>query len=893
MRILKSLHHRVRSMLKLETVKVELAEELQFHLSRQLEENLAAGMSAEEAARAAQTEFGSVPLITEQCRDARGLMAVEEMVRNGQFAVRSLRRSPAFTLVTLLTLSLGIGICTAMFTVLDGVLLQRMPYPDANRLAIADQPVQARDAMFAGVSGPNARDWAEQSRLVEQLAYYDGGSISLTYKATNSLVHGVSASSNLLSLLGVQPMIGRSLNEVDHTSHAQVAVIGYDLWKELFGLDPGVIDREIQLNGQTYRVIGVMPSSFTFPFGQRRTLWTPLGRGSWYPDETQRGMSVFQVLLRLKRSVAPTSAQVELSGIQYRIAQQYRNLPLVDHVRVQSYREFVLGKVKPVVLALAGAVALVWLIACINVASLLMARYEARRQEIAVRSALGASTWRLVSQLLAENLLLSGTAGLLGLAIAQLVIKALKHFLLQNLPASADVRLNFSVLFALFGFTVLSAIVFGLAPAIQAARQPLTERLRVAIGAIGFGASRTTLRGALAVGELAVSLILLVGAGLLMRSLYALHHVPLGFSPENVVTIQFTLPFGRFATRNVNTTLYEPLRQYVEQLPGVESASITSVVPLQQGTPLRGSFGIVGREALRPDQVPEGDLRFSSPGYPQTMGIPLDSGRFFTNTDTPETLPVVVVNHTFASRYLPGQDPVGKQLAFHNNGPWSHVLIVGILKDVHQTAIGLPPGPEVHLSTTQLSPEGHPLYMASCLFAQLAVRSTLPESRVVPELLDAAHKFAPDFAPNTAETMVEIVDDSIGSQTLAARLMSIFAGAALLIATAGVYGLLAYSVTQRRREMGLRIAVGATRSDVLMLVLKDAAVLLMLGLGTGITISMLAAHVLRSLLFGVEGHGAVTVISVCLLLAFCGMVAAFVPARRAASVEPMEALRVE
>jgi hypothetical protein len=316
-------------------------------------------------------------------------------------------------------------------------------------------------------------------------------------------------------------------------------------------------------------------------------------------------------------------------------------------------------------------------------------------------------------------------------------------------------------------------------------------------------------------------------------------------------------------------------------------------LPLQHGSPLRGSFGIVGQQALRPDQVPQGDLRFSSPEYPQTLGISVGRGRFFTESDTPETQPVVVVNQTFAARYFPGQDPIGKQLAMHANGPWSRVSIVGVLNDVHQAAIVLPPEPEIHLSTTQLSPEGNPTYIASCLFAQLAVRSKLPASQIVPGLLDAARKLAPDFTPNTAETMEEIVDDSIGSQTLAARLMSIFAGSALLIAVAGVYGVLAYSVIQRRHEMAIRIALGARRSDVLMLVLKNAAFLLTLGLGAGIAVSMLAASAIRSFLFGVGGYDAVTIVSVCLLLASCGMMAAFVPARRAASIQLMEALRIE
>ena len=891
MRILSSLRRRLRSILSPERADIELSEELQFHLSRQVEENVAAGMSPDDARRAAQMEFGSVARVTEECHDTRELIWLQELLRNARHGVRSFRKNPAFTVVTLLTLSLGIGICTAMFTVLYGVLLRPMPYVDAYQLAIADQPIHPGDNTFAGVSGPNARDWREQSRLIEELSYYDERRTSLAHKSSTSLVHGISASSNLFSTLGVQPMMGRSITEADHMARAKVAVLSYDLWKGFFGSDPSIINQDIQLNGQSYQVIGVMPSSFTFPFGQNWNLWTPLGHGSWDPDETQRGWNAFQVLLRLRPGVSPARAQVELSGFQRRIAQQYKNLPLVDHVRVRSYREYLVGDVKPAVLALAFAVGFVWLIACVNVASLLVARYGGRQQDFAVRSALGASTGRLVAQLSTENLLLSGAAGLLGLAIAQLMIHALKDFLLQNLPAAADIRLNHTVLFALFGFTILSAIIFGFVPAIQAARAPLNNRLRVG-AVIGLG-RRTSLRKALIVGELALSLVLLTGAGLLLRSLYALHHVPLGFSTQNLVTIQFSLPFGRFATRDVNNTFYEPLIQNVEHLPGVKSASITSVLPLQHGSPLRGSFGIVGQQALRPDQVPQGDLRFSSPEYPQTLGISVGRGRFFAESDTPETQPVVVVNQTFAARYFPGQDPIGKQLAMHANGPWSRVSIVGVLNDVHQAAIVLPPEPEIHLSTTQLSPGGNPMYIASCLFAQLAVRSTLPASQIVPELLDAARKFAPDFTPNTAETMEEIVDDSIGSQTLAARLMSIFAGSALLIAVAGVYGVLAYSVIQRRHEMAIRIALGAKRSDVLMLVLKNAAFLLTLGQGAGIAVSMLAASAIRSFLFGVGGHDVVTIVSVCVLLASCGMMAAFVPARRAASIQPMEALRIE
>lgn len=893
MRILKSMRRRLRSMLNSEMGNEELREELQFHLAQQIEENLAAGMSPDEARRAAQVEFGSVPRITEQCHDARGLVWVEEFLRNARYGVRSFRRNLSFTAVTLFTLSLGIGICTAMFTVIDGVLLRPMPYVDANQLALADQPLQPNDEVFAGVSGPNAHDWREQSRSIEQLAYYDEHRTSLLYRSSSSLVHGISASSNLFLTLGVRPMLGRNFIEADHTSHAQVTVLGYDLWKGFFGSDLNVVGRDIQLNGQTYRVIGVMPPSFTFPFGQNWTLWTPLGRGSWDADETQRGWSAFHVLLRLKARVTPARAQAELSAIQHRIAQQYKNLPLVDHVRVRSYREFLVGKVKPAVLALAAAVALVWLIACINVASLLMARNEVRRQDFAVRSALGASWWRLTNQLLTENLLLSATAGLLGLAIAQLIIKTLEHFLLQNLPAAADIRLNFTVLLTLLGLTVLSAIIFGFVPAMQAPRAPLPNRLRAGIAIVGLTPGRAGLRNALVVGELALSLVLLVGAGLLLRSLNALHRVSLGFSTENVVTMHFALPFGRFTNRNVNSVFYRLLIQRVEQLPGVKSASMISVLPLQQGLPLRGSFGIVGHEVLRPDQVPQGDLRFASPGYPQTMGIAMTRGRYFSEFDTPHSQPVVVVNHTFATRYFPDQDPIGKQLAMHGDGPWSRVAIVGVLDDVHQTAVGLPPGPEIYLSTTQLSPEGQPLYIASTLFAQLAVRTRLPSSVIVPELLDAARQLAPDFAPNTTETMEQIVDDSIGSQTLGARLMFIFAGSALLIAMAGVYGLLAYSVTQRRREIGIRIALGAQRSDVLMLILKNAAVLLTLGLSVGIPISMLEAHAIRGFLFRAQGYDPIAIISVCVLLAACGMLAALVPARRAASIEPMETLRAD
>jgi predicted permease len=891
MRILRSLRHRLRSILNPERANIELKEELQFHFAQLVEENLAAGMPPDEARRAAKMEFGNLARATEECHDTRELLLLQESLRNARHGLRSLRRSPVFTVVTLLTLSLGIGICTAMFTVLYGVLLRPMPYVDAHQLAIADQPIQPGDKTFAAVSGPDARDWREQSRLVEQLSYYDERRTSLAHKSSTSLVHGISASSNLFSVLGVQPILGRSITEVDHTAHAKVAVLSYDLWQGFFGSDPGIINQDIQLNGQSYQVIGVMPPSFSFPFGQNWTLWTPLGHGSWDPDETQRDRNAFQVLLRLMPGVSPARAQVELSGIQKRIAQQYKNLPLVDHVRVRSYREYLIGDVKPAVLALAVAVAFVWLIACVNVASLLVARYEARQRDLAIRSALGAGAARLVAQLFTENLLLSGAAGLLGLAIAQLIIRVLKHFMLQNLPAAADIRLSDTVLFALLGFTILSALIFGFVPAIQAARAPLNDQLRAG-SAVRIG-RRTSLRKALVVGELALSLVLLAGAGLLLRSLYALHHVALGFTTENLVTIHFALPFGRFATRDVNNAFYKPLIQSVERLPGVKSASITSVLPLQQGTPLRGSFGIVGQGALRPDQVPQGDLRFSSPEYPQTLGIPVRLGRFFTETDTPETQPVVVVNQAFAARYFPGQDPIGKQLAMHPTGPWSRVPIVGVLNDVHQDAIVRPPEPEIHLSTTQLSPEGHPLYMASCLFAQLAVRSTLPASQIVPELLNAARELAPDFTPNTAETMEEIVDDSIGSQTLAAQLMSIFAGSALLIAVAGVYGVLAYSVIQRKREMAIRMALGAKRSDVLMLVLKNAAFMLTLGLGAGIFASLLAAHAIESLLFGVGGHDAMTIVSVCLLLAGCGMTAAFVPARRAASIEPMEALRID
>ncbi|MGN6592833.1 MAG: ADOP family duplicated permease [Terriglobales bacterium] len=809
-----------------------------------------------------------------------------------RFGARQLRRNPVFTLTAVGVLGLGIGVSAALFSVVHAVLLRPLPYAHPGQLVTIAEP-RGDSPMFWSSSHPDVLDWQKSSHSLASLAFYSLGAATLRNDSTTIEVGAYPASANLFSTLGVRLAAGRSFTAEEMAAHAPVAVISHSLEQRWFQGQPAV-GRTLRLNGQAVTVVGVLPEGMLFPYDQPADVWTPYFPAA--PDD--RGESGVLVIARLRPGVSPAAAQSEISGLQAGLARQYGNLHLPGRVVLRRYVDAMTGAARPALGALGLAVGLIWLIAGASVAGLLLTRTAARRRELAVRQAMGAGRGRLARQLLNESLLLGLLAAAAGWWAAWFMLDMLRPTILRHtaalgVPATA-IGLHAATLGALAASTLLSVLLIGLAPAWGAARAPAAAGLGDRSG--GGSRSQARLRQGLVVGEIALALLLLTGAGLLLRTLLALEQVPLGFATANIITTRLHIPPELYRDRSIHQALEAPLLARLEALPGVEAAAVTSTVPLAYGVSIKGKFGIVGRPNLSPVEQPEGDMRYTSPGFPKVFGIPMERGRFFdARLDTPTSQAVAVVNHALAARYFPGQNPVGQQLVVgRKKGVIQTATIIGVIADVRETAVALPPGPEVHFSTTQLAPDGSaPFYNIGSMFVRMAVRSRLPEAVLIPQLRSALHAVAPEVAPDDFTSMRQVVTAALGDQTFAARLLGLFGLTALAIALAGLYGLLAYTVTLRRRELGIRLALGATRGEVAGLVFRQAAWLVGLGAAIGLALALALTRLLAAYLYGVPARDPLTLLAVTLLLAACGLWAAWLPARRAARISPVVALRAE
>jgi len=823
------------------------------------------------------------------------------LLQDLRYAFRQLRKNPGFSTVTVLTLALGIGVNAAMFAVIDAVLLRPLPFPKADQIV---EMSESRSEDLAGPissisSLPDIRDWRAQSHSFQDVGWYTESVRSVDVPGFSDFIPVIASSSNLFSVLQVQAVLGRGfLAEDGQPGHGDGILLNVPAWERFFGKRPDVIGQSLKLGEKVYTVIGVMPAGFEFPVvGGGPTVWQPLLSNSQYEARDSRTLTAVG---RLKPGVSLGSVQAELSGIQENIAKAYAKLELDKRVRVKRYREVLTGNVRPALLALQFAVLAVWLIACANVASLLLSRTTGRRREIAIRSAIGAAKGRLVRQFLTESLVLSFSGAALGLALAFGCVRALKFYLDLYLPLSSHIHIDTRVTAALVGFSILSAVLFGLIPALQAARASAQEALREGMPSAGASRRQKHFRDALVVGEIALSLLLLISAGLLLRSLLALRSLPLGFVPHNVVTTAIFLPqggggmlgnTGKYAGKDISQVFYRPLLDRLSHLPGVDSAAITTALPLSPNFQARGSFEILGRPK-DPSNKAVADVRTVSPSLYRTLGIHLLQGRLLSDSDGPAGAAVAIVNQALVRKYFPGEDPLGRQLKIADSGPHGVVTIVGVVENNHQTSMSEEVQPEVNISYSQLVP-GDELQPILSMFSNVALRTHIEPSAVVPSLRSTLREFDPDLAVLGIRTLQDLVDTSLGSQTLAVRLLWIFAGAALLIAIAGIYGLLAYNVSQRTRDIGLRMALGATRSNVVRLVLRQAVLLLGVGVAIGIVAAISAGSILRSFLYGVVPYDAATIVGVCLLLLACGLIASYIPARRASRIDPVRALRWE
>lgn len=824
-----------------------------------------------------------------------------------KYALRQLRKTPGFTLTAVLTLALGIGVNAAMFSVIDQVLLRPLPYRNGDRLIALGGSTDGGKS-FSPTSVPDAQDFAARTHSLQGLAYYTFKFTTLQGASEAELTPQLLSSPNLFDLLGVHPILGRGFTEDDaNAGRTNLLIVSYNLWKKQFHSDPTVIGRAVKLNGDPYVVIGVLPQGLNFPVS--------VGSDAMYSllDTRDKSMhdrdnSSLALLGLLRPGVPIAQAHTELNQIRRQLLKENPKTESKDPIAVMDYRQSLTASVKPALLALAFAVVAVWLIACTNVAGLMLTRANVRRREIAIRSALGAMRRRLMQQFLTECVLLALAGSAAGLGIASAILRVLKHFLSEKLLYGEHIHINGWVCAFLLLASCISAIFFGLIPAWIAANASTQEGLRETSTSSGTSRRQVLLRDAIVVTEITLTLALLIAAGLMIRTLLLLQHANLGFTPEKIITGQMFLPthgagaFGLSSdTKNAPDlvqTFFSPLENKLQHTPGIISVGLETVRPMQPNWSFSSSIWIRGRPKPDSSNEQHAAVRAMNAGYFPTFGIRLIRGRFFNEQDIPDSTPVVVVNQAFVKMVFPNEDPIGKQINLDDteknlSNPRSWATIVGVSDDVRQVSAGEASQPEFDLDLMQFKPTDTLYPIIASFIMNASVRTNLPANTAEKTVRAAVRELQPDVAFDNVAPMTQIVEESMGSQTLAARLLGIFSFSALLIAVAGIYGLLSYSVSQRTREFGVRLALGSPQNSVTWLVLRHACILLAVGVAAGVAISVAASGVIRAFIYGFHGYDVFTVFAVAAILAGCGLLASYIPARRAANVNPMEALRSE
>jgi predicted permease len=885
--------------------KAELDEEIQAHLQMDIQNRRDRGESPEQARIAAMREFGNVALIEDVTRETRGWIWLERLGQDLNYAFRQLRRSPAFTATLIATLTLGLGATAAMFTVVDHVLLRPLPYQDSHQL------ITINEAGKKGISGGtpflDLRQWRQRSRTLQEIAFYrPTNHVSFLDGNTGSThVNAPEVSANLFAVLGVHPATGRSFDGQSDGSvlagESHNLILSDSVWRTIYGGDPDILGKAVKLNGESYIVVGIMPRGFTFPFGDADPhVWLPKVIGDKDAVRVPNTTPNYGVIARLKPDVSPDTAESELKVIQADVAKEYTDpydRERVASIKLQRYDDSLVGTdLKKALLALSGASGVLWLIACINGASLMLARSAARQREIALRGALGASRWRIVQQLAVEGLVLSVIASALGLGLAMLMLKLFEHGLTQQFHIHEKMAANLTVITLLAALTIVSALLCSVWPALVAAKAPIEPALRQGGPQSSTGVVQYRTRASLVVLQIAMSLILLVGCGLLLRTIYALRHVPLGFRTDHIIVANMAIPAYRFAGQNMTTELYQPLVDRANRIPGVQSASLMTAAPLATTFKMQFSFNAEGNSAAdvrRRELVSQ--FRAVGPEMQRVFGFRMLKGRFFNESDSPSSQTVVVVNRAFAKQYLGTDNDLGKVLgeSLFNFTKNRRAVIIGVLDDERQVSIAAESQPEIQICIPQITPDTLAYQSIEGLNMALAVRTDRSPSSIIPELRNLMRQASPELSDSTFTTMDQVVEDSYGSQQLAARLLIVFGGSALLVCITGIYGLLAYLVAHRTKELGLRIALGAQRGNVMWLVLRQASWMLIAGSSLGLILAYMTSLLLRTFLYDITAHDPWTMGAVTAILIGGGLAASYIPARRAAMVSPMDALRAE
>ena len=815
---------------------------------------------------------------------------MDTLLHDLRYATRSLLRSPGFALVAILTLALGIGANTTIFTVVRSVILRPLPYAEPDRIVMLWNSWTDEPKIW--LSEPEVLDYQGVSSL-EDVAAYAVGEANLTGERDPERVPGAFMTANMLDVLGMQPMLGRGFTPDEAVSEgSQVVVLSHGLWQRRFGGDPGVVGQTIRINGEPNVVLGVMPPDFKLPLDFREArpaqLFVPLELSA---DDAGRGSRYLLAVSRLQPGATLSRARAELNAV----VQSWKDKGLIDWAPEFAavpvpVAEEVTGDVRPALLVLLAAVALVLLIACVNVANLLLARSDGRRREMAVRAAIGAGHGRILRQLLTESFLLALVGGAVGLAGAGVAVQTLVAIAPEGVPRVESLGLDAMVLGFSAAVVLLTGMIFGVVPALEAARPDLAGGLREGGRAATAGGTRQRFRRALVVAEIALSVLLVIGAGLLIRSFAELRNLPLGFQPDGVLTAQLALPSSDYPEESDVVAFYRELTERVQVIPGVERAAAVRLLPLAGEI---GDWGIdIEGKAEPSDNTFNADLQIATPGYFEGMGIQLRRGRGIEETDRADALPIVVINRTMAERYFPGEDPIGQRLRLggdEQGRPW--MTVVGTVEDVRHNAVSEEARREMYLphAQTPTSLGGAPRTLS------LVIRTTGTGSpaSIAARLREEVARMDPNLPLADVRPLEDIVSAALVQPRFTMVLLAAFAALALVLAAIGIYGVLSYAVAQRTQEIGIRMALGAERGRVLRMVLRQGMTVALLGVGVGLLGAWALARVLASQLYGISPSDPLTFAVVALILVAVALLASFIPARRATRVDPMVALRAD
>lgn len=880
---IRAIFHRMRGLFHSGRAEQDFSAELEAHIALHTDEGIRNGLTPEEARRQALIQLGGAEQTRQAHRNGRTFPWLESLLQDARYGLRTLRRAPGFTVTAVLTLAVGIGACTAIFSLVNAVLIRSLPYGDPQRLVYLFTPSPTLKIPTEAICPGYADFFAIQreSKSYANMTAYEQTQFNVGAESGAQRLGAAKVDQNFFATLQSTPELGRGITGDDNQpGRDKVAVISHSLWQQMFAGNSDILQRSIQLDGTSYRIVGVMRPEFEYPFKsdlpygnthiESTRIWVPLALTE--KEKTVHDINDDVVVARLRSGVSMQNAQAEMSTIMARLDKLHGSEWNDWGAKIEGFLDISVGPVRPLMRLLLAAVGIVLLIACGNAANLLLARSANRMRELGVRIALGAGRSRIIRQLITESLLIGMAAGTVGVFLAFLFLRILPHLDPGNIPRLKEASLDSRVLLFTVAVAILTSLLTGIVPALTVSRVNLTEFF-ASTGGRNVAGSHTRTQNVLIVLESALVVVLLASAGLLIRSYINVESVNTGFSQSTVTTnIEFD---HRYTEPPQREEFFHNVLRELQSLPGVQAVGAVDHLPLSN-TESIGTFAVEGYPNRKNQTV---ESRTVTSGYFSAMQTPLIAGRLFTDADKPMSQHQVIVNESFAREYFAGRDAVGGRISGGDpQDAWS--TVIGVIADVRHTSLEEAASPQLYR-------------LGDIDGGYIALRSSLPASAAASEIRSALHAIDPNLAVGEIQTMGDLVSEASARRRFQTSLLTVFAGISLFLALVGLYGLMAYSVSRRTREVGIRMALGAQRGNVLLLILRKAALLLALGLISGIVATWFATRAIGSFLYGVGRHDPLTIASVCALLALCGLVAALIPARRAASIDPVQALRTE